>query len=147
MSDNFDFLSAEQIWNQATEAVRREQTAYFINREPIEGESVTIGPFRVAEEARDVFESIHPAFDGGSLNLTKVVSPIPGMSANELRKLAMQEEYSDGDPDEERWFTIYDKSRTVVAREAWESKWTYGEVDWSHKGKKYEPSFLAEIAR
>ena len=87
MSDNFDFLSAEQIWNQATEAVRREQTAYFINREPIEGESVTIGPFRVAEEARDVFESIHPAFDGGSLNLTKVVSPIPGMSANELRKI------------------------------------------------------------
>jgi hypothetical protein len=118
---------------------------YFVTLEPIQGDTIWYGPLSSALEARDVFERTYPEFDGGSVTLTRVESTIPGVSPDELRRNALSEEYAQGDPEEERWFNLYDKSRNVVGRDVWESRWDHGEVYWSHKGKEYDVDFMIDL--
>ena len=120
------------------------EPAYFVTLEPIQGDTISYGPFGL-EEARERFEVTYPEFDGGSVALLKVESSIPGVSPSQLRTNALSEEYAQGDPEEERWFNLYDKSRTVVGRDVWESRWDHGEVYWSHKGKEYDVDFMIDL--
>jgi hypothetical protein len=142
-----DMPTGKEFWEQAKEAVRRDNTEYFVNRLPIVGEMHCYGPFSDAREARDYFEHTYPAFDGGDVTLTKVLSQIPGVSTAELRDRAWSEEYGSGNPEEAKWGALLDKSTTLMARDVWEASWDHGEVDWHHKGKQYDPGFLAEIER
>jgi hypothetical protein len=125
---------------------REYEPAYFVSLEPIQGDTISYGPFSVAE-AYERFEATYPDFDGGSVALIKVESSIPGVSPSDLRRNALSEEYEQGDPEEKKWMELYDKSSSVVGRDVWDSKWEHGEVTWSHKGKEYEPSFVEELER
>ena len=127
---------------------REYEPAYFVSLEPIQGDTISYGPFNSLEVARERFETTYPEFDGGSVALIKVESRIPRVSPSQLRTNALSEEWETNvDPESKTWMEIYDQSTTVVGRDVWDSKWEHGEVYWSHRGKQYEASFLEELER
>ena len=120
---------------------------YFVDREPIEGDTVSYGPFTNVQEARDCFENTYPAFAGSSITLIKVESRIPGVSPSALRRKALEEEWDHThDPEGDSWATALAKSTTVLARDVWDVSQDQAGMIYRHAGKKYETKFLAEIA-
>jgi hypothetical protein len=140
---------AEKNFEAITEgkAIKENEPEYFVNREPIYGDMISYGPFLVASEARDCFESTYPEFDGGSVTLTKIESPVPGISPSELRSNALREEYDTGWAIDTNgsWGTMLSKSTTVLGRDVWDVSQDQAGLIYRHKGKQYEPSFLTEI--
>jgi len=120
---------------------------YFVNVEPIHGELICYGPFGVLQ-ARACFEHMYPAFDGGSVTLTKIESNIHGISPSELRRNALEEEYDyTQDPESEMsWGEMLRKGTTLLARDVWDTSSDQAGVIYKHAGKQYEPAFLAEIS-
>ncbi len=120
---------------------------YFVNVEPIHGELICYGPFSVLG-ARACFEHMYPAFDGGSVTLTKIESNIHGISPSELRRNALEEEYDyTQDPESEMsWGEMLRKGTTLLARDVWDTSSDQAGVIYKHAGKQYEPAFLAEIS-
>jgi hypothetical protein len=122
---------------------------YFIYVEPIEGDVHRSGPFLTASEAKHEFNETFPEFVGGSVWMTKVTSPLPEISPEELLRLADREEYrlfwgkTLQEVEETPWQDILDKHETIVAKVLWEKE---GGV-WYNRGKEYDPTFLKDLSQ
>jgi len=114
---------------------RKHEPEYFVNLEPLHGEMLCYGPFGLAE-ARECFESTYPAFDGGSVTLTKIESTVAGVSPT------LREEY---ETHEAKWGSALTESTTVLGRDVWDVSQDQAGLIYRHARKQYEPSFLAEI--
>jgi hypothetical protein len=122
---------------------------YFIYVQPIEGDFRRSGPFFTASEAKDEFNETFPECVGGSVWMTKVTSPLPQISPEELLRLADREEYrlfwgeTLQEVEETPWQDILDKHETIVAKVLWDRE---GGI-WYNRGKEYDPSFLKDLSQ
>src|SRR6516165_1892061 len=122
---------------------------YFIYVEPIEGDARRSGPLLTPSEAKEEFEDIFPEFVGGSVWMTKVTSPFPEITPEELLRFADGEEdrFFWGKTLEEveqtPWQDILDKHETVVAKIVWQKDG----ATLYNRGREYDPSFLKDLAQ
>jgi hypothetical protein len=85
-----------------------------VRRPSIEGDPRRSGPFFTASEAKDEFKETFPEFVGGSVWMTKVTSPLPEISPEELLRLADREEYR----------LFWGKTLQEVEETPWQDIWT-----------------------
>ena len=154
-----DLPSGKEFWESARKELgydeqlqkipALEAPAYFVSFDPYHGDTMTYGPYDLAQEARNAFQQTYPAFDGGSVTLIKIAPAIPGITASRLRTAALREEWErkPGHPEETRWREIYSQSTTVMARDVWDVSQDQAGLIYRHKGKEYAPEFLAEIEK
>ena len=140
----------ESFSSDPTNAAHTKNTGqYFIYVEPIQGDARRSGPFLTASEAKEEFEDIFPEFVGGSVWMTKVTSPFPEITPEELLRFADREEdrffwgKTLEEVEETPWQDILDKHETVVAKIVWQKDG----ATLYNRGREYDPSFLKDLAQ
>jgi hypothetical protein len=122
--------------------------AYFVTSEPLPGHRRLVRSFDDLTKAQKAFTTTHPEFEGGSVLLFKVESPLPGVTARELRTNALRKASEYDSPQiQKKWIDLYDQNTTILAADKWVNTIEYGEIHFRHAGKRYMPSFGIELVQ